>query len=398
MCIGFYENSICLQSINGPYITLVPKVQNPATVNDFRPISLLNSSIKIITKILANILQKVILQLIHQNQYGFLKSRSIQDCLAWSFEYLHLCHKSRKQMVPLKLEFEKAFDKVEHKAILQVMKQKGFPERWMQWIQGILNSGTSSVLLNGTPGKVFHYRRGVRQGDPLSLLLFILVVDLLQSILNKAKDNGILRLPLHVGYTTDFSIIQYVDDTLLIMKACPQQLFVLKAILNTFAASTRLKVNYAKSNMVPINVPPDRLKHLAATFNCRVGVFPFTYLGLPLSLQKPTVQDCMPMVTRIERRLVNTSNFLTQAGKLQLVNSILSSMATFYLCSIKVPIEILNQIDKYIRHCVWNGGDINGRKDSLVARKKVTRPKMKGGLGVIKLRVQNEALLVKKSS
>jgi retron-type reverse transcriptase len=222
MCIGFYENSICLQSINGPYITLVPKVQNPSTVNDFRPISLLNSSIKIITKILANILQKVILQLIHQNQYGFLKSRSIQDCLAWSFEYLHLCHKSRKQMVSLKLEFEKAFDKVEHKAILQVMKQKGFPERWMQWIQGILNSGTSSVLLNGTPGKVFHYRRGVRQGDPLSLLLFILVVDLLQSILNKAKDNGILRLPLHVGYTTDFPIIQYVDDTLLIMKACPQ--------------------------------------------------------------------------------------------------------------------------------------------------------------------------------
>jgi hypothetical protein len=61
--------------------------------------------------------------------------------------------------------------------------------------------------------------------------------------------------------------------------------------------------------------------------------------------------------------------------------------------SIKVPVEILNQIDKYRRHCPWNGGDINGRKASLVAWKKVTRPKMKGGLGVIKLRVQNEALL-----
>jgi hypothetical protein len=64
----------------------------------------------------------------------------------------------------------------------------------------------------------------------------------------------------------------------------------------------------------------------------------------------------MPLVTRIERRLVNTSNFLTQGGKLQLVNSVLSSIATFYMCSIKVPIEILNQIDKYRRHYLWNGG------------------------------------------
>jgi hypothetical protein len=82
----------------------------------------------------------VILQVIHQNQYDFLKSRSIQGCLAWSFEYLHLCHKSRKQMVLIKLDFEKAFDKVEHEVILQVMRQKGYPDRWVQWIHEILNS------------------------------------------------------------------------------------------------------------------------------------------------------------------------------------------------------------------------------------------------------------------
>jgi hypothetical protein len=84
--------------------------------------------------------------------------------------------------------------------------------------------------------------------------------------------------------------------------------------------------------MFPINVSQERLHHLAATFNCQVGSFPFNYLGLPLSMGKPTAQDYIPLVTSIERRLVNISIFLTQGGKLQLVNSVLSSMATFYMC------------------------------------------------------------------
>ena len=96
LCTDFYSCEINLESINSSYITLVAKINNPEGVNDFRPISLLNTSMKVITKLLANRLQRVIQSIIHKNQYGFIKSRTIQDCVAWAIEYLHLCHKSRK--------------------------------------------------------------------------------------------------------------------------------------------------------------------------------------------------------------------------------------------------------------------------------------------------------------
>jgi hypothetical protein len=152
---------------------------------------------------------------------------------------------------------------------------------------------------------------------------------------------GYYRLPLNVGYTLDFPIIQYANDTLLIMEACPQQLFVLKFLLNTFADSTGLKVNYSKSSMVPINLSPERLSHLAATFNYVAESLSFTYLTLSLSNSKPTIQECLPFVHMVERRLLNTSMFLTHGGKLLIVNSVLSSLPTFFMCSIKVPIDIL---------------------------------------------------------
>src|SRR4051812_10335976 len=122
---------------------------------------------------------------------------------------------------------------------------------------------------------------------------------------------------------------------------------------------------------------------------------PFTYLGLPLGTTRPTVQELMLLVCNIERRLSATLNMISYGGKLSLLNSVITSLAIFALCTLRLPPKIIELLDKIRRKCLWIKKTKQGDKcNSLASWDMVCRPKDCGGLGVLSLRIQGDALLL----
>jgi hypothetical protein len=161
------------------------------------------------------------------------------------------------------------------------------------------------------------------------------------------------------------------------MRASQRELFTLKGLLESFSQSTGLRVNYKKSCLVPLNLSNDSAQILAGVFGCKLEALPFTYLGLPLGTTKPRVVHYGPIMSKIERKLTATSNLLTHAGRLQIVNSVLSSLPTYIMCTLEVPIAVIEYIDRARRHCLWRGSDSNAKMKPLIAWKKYTKPKIK---------------------
>jgi hypothetical protein len=180
-----------------------------------------------------------------------------------------------------------------------------------------------------------------------------------------------------------------------VLQAKEDQLLLLKDILHKITLSSGLKVNFHKSCLVPINISQEQATSLAECFGCSVGTSPFTYLGLPLGLTKPLVKDYAPLICRIERRLSASSLYLSQAGRLQLINSVISSLPTYFMCTLKLPLTVIDIIDKHRKNCLRRGRDIRNKGYNLAAWELVQKTKDKGGLGVTNLSIQNDALLLK---
>jgi hypothetical protein len=194
---GFHAGEVNLSSINRAHIVLLPKKDGVLAPGAYRPVSLQNCNMKLVCKALTSRLQAQISSLIDADQSGFIAGRSISENFVYATEIVvQCCHKRKAPAFALKLDFAKAFDSIEWRSLRQIMLCRGFLPRFCDWMDAIFASSRSAVVLNGIPGRWIECRRGLRQGDPLSPYLFLLVADVLQKLI---QQDDVLEHPLVNG-------------------------------------------------------------------------------------------------------------------------------------------------------------------------------------------------------
>jgi hypothetical protein len=251
----FYDRGEFVKSINSTFITLIPKVHGAKEIKDFRPISLVGGMYKIIAKVLANRLRRVMDKVISKPQNAFVKGRQILDSVLIANECLDSRIKSGDPGVLCKLDMEKAYDHVDCNFLLYLLKRCGFGERWCSWIKHCISSARFSILINGFPSGFFGSSRGVRQGDPLSPFLFVLVMEAFSRMISAMYSRGLIS-GFSVGSRehdrVEVSHLLFADDTLIFCGTDASQIGYFEALLVCFEVVSGLKVNLAKSVLVPV--------------------------------------------------------------------------------------------------------------------------------------------------
>jgi hypothetical protein len=181
------------RSLNASFIALIPKKQNASNIRDFRLISLIESVYKLLAKVLANRLKGVLDSLISESQDAFVGGRKILDSVLIANECLDSRIKSRLPGVICKLDIENAYDHVNWSCLLYLLERMGFGIRWGWWIEAYISSVQFFVLVNGSLEGFFGSSRGLCQGDLLSPLLFLLVMEALSKMLRKAETEGLIQ-------------------------------------------------------------------------------------------------------------------------------------------------------------------------------------------------------------
>ncbi len=390
----FFNGALNLVSLNKSWICLIPKKSGACTMRDFRPICLENSIIKILSKVLATRLQRFLDLLINPFQTAFIKGRSILDNFYCAHILSHPLVSTKQQGAIFKIDFERAFDHINWPFLSELLLVRGFGAKWISWISNLLHSSSTAVLLNGIPGHSFSCKRGLRQGDPLSPLLFLLCMDVLFRMLQRAFDDGLI--PSVGGGDFCIHTLQFADDMLIFFDGSCHSARVIKLILDAFSDCSGLKINFGKSSIIPINLPTSNANALANFFDCSLQGFPIKYLGLPLSPRALCKNDFLPLIEKVDKRLAGwKGSLLSRGGRLVLTNSVLSSLYSFFCSAFVLPSWVIKAIDKIRRGFFWRGKWLLNGFHCLVKWERVCRPIRNGGLGIQNIRASNQALIMK---
>ncbi|KAL9676223.1 hypothetical protein QQ045_004436 [Rhodiola kirilowii] len=385
---NFFNCGIMPEVIKSAYLALILKVKNASLPTYFRPNSCCNVIYKIIASLLANRLRPVHEYRVDQSQAAFLKGRNISYNISLVQELLckyNQKHLSKRCM--LKIDISKAYAMVDWKFQKGILESFRFPLQFVNWIMACVTTSKFSMLINGCLEGYFSSSRGVRQGDPISPYLFTLVMEVLSRLLGQIRQSDEYLYHPECA-KINLSHMMFADDMILFSKADLGSLMKIKEALNVLHGWSGLEVNVNKSAIYFGGC--DEVEQLGF----QVGKLTFSYLGVLLDgkgLRRSAYEGLLEKKTSKIRAW--STCFLSYAGRLVLVKHVLITISSYWMRVLLFPKTVLTKISAICRNFLWSGS--SSGKRSLVAWKRVTKPKKESGLGIKTVFIFNKALLLK---
>lgn len=389
----FFQTGTLPEGTNDALVVLIPKVLKPESITQFRPISLCNVLFKIITKAMVGRLKSIINKLIGPAQASFIPGRLSADNIVVVQEAVHSMRRKegRKGWMLLKLDLEKAYDRVRWDFLEDTLRAAGLSEDWVGRIMQCVSGPAMSILWNGEKSESFKPSRGLRQGDPLSPYLFVLCMERLCHLIDEAViEKKWKPITLSRG-GPKLSHICFADDLILFAEASVTQIRVIRRVLETFCRASGQKVSLPKSKIFfSNNVTRGRVERISRESGIEATKDLGKYLGMPI-LQKRINKDTFgEVLEKVASRLAGwKKQTLSLAGRVTLTKAVLSSIPVHTMSTICLPVGTLEKLDSLSRSFVWGSGQ------HLVSWDKICRPKTDGGLGIRVSRDMNKALIAK---
>ena len=300
-------------------------------------------------------LKNILPSLIDEAQSTFIPGRLMSCNIFIAQEVLRNYHRlDTRSRCATKVDLHKAFDTVKWSFLLELMENLGFPSTFIGWVRTCISSPKYSININGELVGFFGASRGLRQGDPLSPYLFTIIMDALSMLIRQNIEKNRLA-GTHFDYhwrcqKTKLTHLCFADDLLLFCGGSLTSVKILHNALQEFYSLSGLHPNNGKSNVFIAGRNQAYMEAVRDLFQFQVGELPVRYLGVPLLSTKLTISNCKPLVDCITSRISNwTVHFLSFAGRLQLIKSVLCSIHSFWNGLFILPKAVLRRIEQILR-------------------------------------------------
>lgn len=341
---NFFTCCFMPASANSTILSLVPKHAGASLITDYRPISCLNTVYKVVSRLLVRRLKPMLPSLIVPNQTAFVRGRLLVENTSLAGELVNGYHKNKgPKRITIKVDIAKDFDTLSWDFLFSCLQGLNLPQLYISWLRACICNTNFTVGYNGSVHGYFKGTRGLRQGDPLSPYLFVIAMNFLSLMLNRAAQE--MKFKYHLNcQSSKLTHLCFADDLLIFIDGSLSSVQAVLQVLREFEERSGLEVSVQKSSFFASGLSTSGTDQIQASTGMPMGSLPVRYLGVPLCTKKLSLLNCEVLLQQIKSKMSSwISKALSFAGRLLLIKTVTHALLLSGVLPLSCPKHVSSE-------------------------------------------------------